>query len=712
MFLNCGLSLCDLRVKNPVEDVLRALTVFGDQVEAECGLRLNRGKTEFYAATAALSEDVAEAMREAELKEGRDEEGRRGIVVVGIPIGVEEYVSHFVRRKVEEASSKSTSIITKLVPFELQAAQVLAYYCLTPLVDYLAASLPPDDVRAELSKFDDNLLACVVPAVLPAAIAEDDLLLRRLRMPGRLNGGAIRARGDWLAATAYAATMIRILPAMVNHVPRRSNGGMEVQGFLHIIFAPLLGDGKDDGGRYAQLEASNSGLAYTFRHAYMAMQQAAGIPPSGPLAHPFARAGEGLKTAEEMARYGDDPDGQPPTKLLEQKQYTEVIEDFVVKGLRADFSALDPDDMRKVAFFSVNQSSRHFLYTPPLPGCELDADEFGVVAARYFGTVCPVCAPKQGMKIRARGSGANNQVLDAYGKAIVNSNLGGGLWTVRHNAVLMALAAELAHVNNAYCTDVYGLFEGRFGDGSAAASAAFASYIEKDVRRRQGLVPDIRIKPHEVVKYRVVAEDTLFELKQINLVPQYFQVHGWENQSNAVKLRAGRVDYDYHKKLHDADRAAGTQCPAPLSAAGHCSRGGAHLHTRHTVGGAEEHLNNKWGPVVPLVFGHFGEFNEELLEFIGKISESIAAQHHRKLGFKNELGGRSRAKAGIMQRISMVALRATARQVIRGVALVGAANVQAHSDRRAEKTAEAAKYDAFGPNHGGAFRPFDCGRTA
>ena len=45
------------------------------------------------------------------------------------------------------------------------------------------------------------------------------------------------------------------------------------------------------------------------------------------------------------------------------------------------------------------------------------------------------------------------------------------------------------------------------------------------------------------------------------------------------------------------------------------------------------------------------------------------------------------------------------------VALVGAANVQAHSDRRAEKTAEAAKYDAFGPNHGGAFRPFDCGRT-
>jgi hypothetical protein len=99
-------------------------------------------------------------------------------------------------------------------------------------------------------------------------------------------------------------------------------------------------------------------------------------------------------------------------------------------------------------------------------------------------------------------------------------------------------------------------------------------------------------------------------------------------------------------------------------------------------------------------------------------SEQLALTENSKIRFLLEnqawLGGRSRAKAGIMQRISMVALRATARQVIRGVALVGAANVnvQAHSDRRAEKTAEAAKYDAFGPNHGGAFRPFDCGRTA
>ena len=40
---------------------------------------------------------------------------------------------------------------------------------------------------------------------------------------------------------------------------------------------------------------------------------------------------------------------------------------------------------------------------------------------------------------------------------------------------------------------VYGLSERRFGDGSAAAVAAFASCVAKGGRRKQGLVPDIGV---------------------------------------------------------------------------------------------------------------------------------------------------------------------------------------------------------------------------
>ena len=61
-----------------------------------------------------------------------------------------------------------------------------------------------------------------------------------------------------------------------------------------------------------------------------------------------------------MARHPDD-DNQ---KQFEQKQYTALIEDHLNISLREDFASLPHTDMRKVAFFSVDQSSRHFIFTP------------------------------------------------------------------------------------------------------------------------------------------------------------------------------------------------------------------------------------------------------------------------------------------------------------------------------------------------------------
>jgi hypothetical protein len=676
----------------PPEQVLSALEAFGAQVKAECGLRLNVAKTEFYAASAATAASARPLLAGRGLKEGMDENGRRGIVVVGIPVGEERYVSHFVRRKVEGASCKSISILTKLVPFELQAAQVLTYYCLAPLVDYLAASIPPGAIRAELRRFDAHMVEHVAPSFLPPAATTDPLLLRRLRMPARHNGGAIRARGEWLASASYASTMIRILPAMVDHT---ADNGEDTQGFLHGIMAPILGTGLEVGGRYAALAASNSDLGHSFRSAYTEMQAAASFPEEGALADPFVKAGLNLKSKEAMARHAND-DNQ---KQFEQKQFTELIENHLQVGLRADFAELPRDDMRKVAFFSVNQSSRHFLFTPPFPSCELDSDEFGVIAARYFGAVCPACAPLKGQRIRARGSEADGKELDVYGKALVNTNVGEGLWTKRHDAMLRAISGELAYINNVHKTDAYGLFEGRFGDGSVEAGNLVEAFFAGDVRRKQGCIPDIHLEPHEVEGIRIVDKHTLFELKQINLVEFYFQVCAHESQSHAVQKRADSVHSDYRRNLHNADRAAGTACPHGLLASRKCCR--SDNDQGHTVGGGEAHLLQKYGLVRALVFGHFGEFNDGLLQLADKISKSVAKQHHRSLGFKSEAAGLSRAKAGVMRRLSMVALRATARHVLRGLQIVGPSCIHQHTARR---TAQAAHLDAFGPDRGAPSR--------
>lgn len=459
--------------------------------------------------------------------------------------------------------------------------------------------------------------------------------------------------------------------------------------------APILGTGGEPGGRYATLDASGADLAHGFRSAYGEMQAAAAFPASGPLADPFVQAGLNLKPKEAMRRHPND-DNQ---KQFEQKQYTELIEDHLVVGLRSDYAALPPDDMRKVAFFSVNASSRHFLFTPPFPGCELDADEFGVLAARYYGVPCPACAPHVGKIIRAKGSDANGKELDPYGKALVNANVGEGLWTQRHNALLLAISSELDFINNVHKTDAYSVFEGKFGDGSEGARVQAEAFFAADGKRRQGCVPDIYLEPHEVVGIRIVDKKTLYELKQINLRPEYFQVNAWKDPSHAVHVRAGQLHDEYCRKLHDADRAAGTPCPHRFTASGSCARSDNDLD--HNVGGGERHLIDNFGHVRALVFGHFGEFNDGLLKLADDISKSVAHQHHRMLGFKSEEAGLSRAKAGVMRRLSMVALRATARQVLRGLAIVGPPCIHQHNAREAARRAH---LDAFGADRGAPWR--------
>ena len=47
--------------------------------------------------------------------------------------------------------------------------------------------------------------------------------------------------------------------------------------------------------------------------------------------------------------------------------------------------------------------------------------------------------------------------------------MGEGLWTQRHNALLLAISSELDFINNVHKTDAYSVFEGKFGDGSEGA---------------------------------------------------------------------------------------------------------------------------------------------------------------------------------------------------------------------------------------------------
>ena len=257
--------------------------------------------------------------------------------------------------------------------------------------------------------------------------------------------------------------------------------------------------------------------------------------------------------------------------------------------------------------------------------------------------------------------------------------------------------------------NVYGLVETHFGDGSAAALGRVRRWGDEKCgegdrqrRRRQGVVPDLLLESAVNSLASIVGTRTLFELKQINFLVQYVQVGIAKKQRHAVKTRADTVHKEYLRKLHEVDKIAGTTCPGRRLRSGKCSYGDD---IKHTEGGGEKYLTGEFGTVQPLVFGHFGELNQRFEGLLDSTARCVANLHHREHGWKSAKAGYPRAKAGVMRRVSMAVLKATARHTLRGLEIITPQAMHTHTARRAKS--EAAREADF-DEHRWDVRAFGC----
>ena len=79
--------------------------------------------------------------------------------------------------------------------------------------------------------------------------------------------------------------------------------------------------------------------------------------------------------------------------------------------------------------------------------------------------------------------------------------------------------------------------------------------------------------------------------------------------------------------------------------------------------------------------------------------------HHREHGWKSAKAGYPRAKAGVMRRVSMAVLKATARHTLRGLEIITPQAMHTHTARRAKS--EAAREADF-DEHRWDVRAFGC----
>ena len=106
------------------------------------------------------------------------------------------------------------------------------------------------------------------------------------------------------------------------------------------------------------------------------------------------------------------------------------------------------------------------------------------------------------------------------------------------------------------------------------------------------------------------------------------------------------------------------------------------------------------------MFGYFGELNERFHKLIHSTAVTVAALYHREHGWKNARAGIPRAKAGVMRRVSMAVLKATARHTLYGLEMMAPRAMRQHAVRRALScAAREADFD----EHRADARNFGCG---
>ena len=148
----------DLTACGPPEVVFPAIEEFWRVIERECGLRLERSKTEVYTWSGMLPPNTPDGLARSGTMVG--EEFLPGFLLYGIPVGDSRYVKHHLSKKVQEVAREVEQVLTVLQG-EGQAIWAVARSSTIMKLDYHLALCYPSDMLEAANEMDRLLWTMV-----------------------------------------------------------------------------------------------------------------------------------------------------------------------------------------------------------------------------------------------------------------------------------------------------------------------------------------------------------------------------------------------------------------------------------------------------------------------------------------------------------------------------------------------------------------------
>ena len=121
----------------------------------------------------------------------------RGVIVSGIPLGDDAFVTAALTDKVEDSLSKVSAISSKLQARHLQSLYAVTTYCLQPLFHFWLQHCYPEQVQTMAARLDTRFLA--LPDMCIGGGASPRTRLQKKVPPVKTSRGAEGRKGERLA---------------------------------------------------------------------------------------------------------------------------------------------------------------------------------------------------------------------------------------------------------------------------------------------------------------------------------------------------------------------------------------------------------------------------------------------------------------------------------------------------------------------------------
>ena len=623
----------DLNAVGPEEVVFPALEVFWAQVYADCGLTVQRSKTEVFAWPGTVIHNLPEGLTRSGVEvDGHHEDG---FILYGVPLGTDTYVKHQLDKKVNEILEGATKASITLMG-EKQCLWTVLRSSLKAQFEYWLALVHPSQVEAAARRVDtvlwgvlENVIGFDLPREAEGLGWEHclDIPVQGLGgrsfqawvagLPIRLGGLGIPGQEE-LAPLAYIGALEQTLPYY------GGEDGICPQ-LAHLVgepgatrWTPLIQSGCRTGRELARVWQRQQELVRGC-HNYLGEQF------EGPFSVPVEEVGEGSEDGSTRRRLGE----------AREQLMGRVLQRALL--LHPDQSSGPVSSWKE-----RDKLSTAWLLSLPGPHYGISSAVFTEALATLLCSPSPACSARLGQKIgQAR--------VDLFGAKVVNERLEGNHWTRRHDMVKAEINSLCAFAGLPAQCEAYNVF------GHLVPQQPL-NRLEGH-RARQILRPDFLLQVPDpitgIVRFQVA------DVKTIGLGAVTYYKPGAEG-TRAVERRSRRIQGEYEAGARRGDVLAGAQ-----PGQGPVSQKLAEV-----------------GPVWDLTTGGFFEGSAGVHRLVGQLTDSWATKQLLATGRPPGEGQKSTTVGLMRRRLSTAIVKANTSVLLGRLGMVGEGAAMARGRRQ------------------------------